>query len=184
VTGDCQARFCERLGVQFPGPTRPSTESPRVPQVCSSSGSGRRSFSAPFHFSPRLIALKQPQSCAAATTATSNHGMLIAQHWDPAPELAEYPAEDLRPLDCVRSPKMIETTWRDFYRAAILEVDRSLLKVRLKAAEDSISARASDARASRQERREMADALWTLQRLKRVDRRLVPNGVESARELH
>jgi hypothetical protein len=79
---------------------------------------------------------------------------------------------------------MIQTTWRDFYRAAILEVDRSLLKVRLNAAEDAINARASDARASRQERREMADALWTLQRLKRVDRRLVPNGAESARELH
>jgi hypothetical protein len=79
---------------------------------------------------------------------------------------------------------MIHTTWRDFYRAAILEVDRSLLKVRFKAAEDSINARASDARASRQERREMADALWTLQQLKRVDRRLIPDGVESARELH
>src|SRR5271156_1739502 len=78
---------------------------------------------------------------------------------------------------------MIETTWRDFYRAAILEVDRSLVKVRLNAAEDSINARASDARASRQERREMADALWTLQRLKTDDRRLVPNGIESAREL-
>ena len=79
---------------------------------------------------------------------------------------------------------MIQTTWRDFYRAAILELDRSLLKVRLQAAEDSINARTSDARASRRERRELADALWTLQQLKRVDRRLVPNGVESARELH
>jgi hypothetical protein len=79
---------------------------------------------------------------------------------------------------------MIESTWRDLYRAAILEVDRSLLKVRLNAAEDSINARASGARASRQERREMADALWSLHRLKRVDRRLVHNGVESARELH
>jgi hypothetical protein len=79
---------------------------------------------------------------------------------------------------------MIESTWRDLYRAAILEIDRSLLKFRLNAAEDSINARALDARASRQERREMADALWTLQRLKRVDRRLVHNGVESARELH
>lgn len=79
---------------------------------------------------------------------------------------------------------MIETTWRDFYRAAILEFDRSLLKVRLSAAEDSINARASDARASREERREMAEALSTLQRLKRGDRRLVHNGVESARELH
>jgi hypothetical protein len=79
---------------------------------------------------------------------------------------------------------MIQTTWRDFYRAAILELDRSLLKVRVTAAEDSINARASDARASRQEKREMADALWTLQQLKRADRRLVPNRVESARELH
>jgi hypothetical protein len=78
---------------------------------------------------------------------------------------------------------MIQTTWRDFYRAAIVEVDRSLLRVRLQAAEDSINARASDARASRQERREMADALWSLQRLKRVDRGLVHVGVESAREL-
>jgi hypothetical protein len=79
---------------------------------------------------------------------------------------------------------MIQTTWRDYYGAAILEVDRSLLKVRMSAAEDSINARASDARASRQERREMTDALWTLQRLKRIDRRLIPNGIESARELH
>ena len=39
---------------------------------------------------------------------------------------------------------MIQTTWRDFYRAAILELDRSLLKIRLQAAEDSIHARASD----------------------------------------
>jgi hypothetical protein len=79
---------------------------------------------------------------------------------------------------------MVETTWRDFYRVAILELDRSLLKVRLKAAQDAINARTSDARASREERSEMAGALSTLQRLKRVDRRLVPKGVESARELH
>ena len=79
---------------------------------------------------------------------------------------------------------MIETTWRDFYRTAVLEPDRSLLKIRLKAAEDSIEARVSDARASREERREMADALSTLHRLKKVDRRLVHCGIESARELH
>jgi hypothetical protein len=79
---------------------------------------------------------------------------------------------------------MIQTTWRDFYRAAIFEVDRSLLEIRVQAAEDSINARASDARASRAERREMADALWTLQRLKGVDRTLFPNGAESARKLH
>jgi hypothetical protein len=79
---------------------------------------------------------------------------------------------------------MVDTTWRDSYRVAILELDRSLLKVRLKTAEDAIHARASDARASREERREMADALSTLHRLKKVDRRLVPNRIESARELH
>jgi len=65
---------------------------------------------------------------------------------------------------------MLETTWRDFYRAAILELDHSLLKVRLKAAEDAIQARVSDARASREERREMDDALCTVHRLKKVDR--------------
>jgi hypothetical protein len=65
---------------------------------------------------------------------------------------------------------MLETTWRDFYRAAILELDRSLLKVRLRAAEDAINARASDPRASREERTEMDDALSTLRRLKKVDR--------------
>jgi hypothetical protein len=58
---------------------------------------------------------------------------------------------------------------RDFYRAAVLELDRSLLKIRLKAAEDAINARTSDARASREERREMADALSTLRRLQKVD---------------
>ena len=79
---------------------------------------------------------------------------------------------------------MLETTWRDLYRAAILELERSLLKVRLKAAEDAINARASATRASREERREMADALSTLHRLKRVDRRRVHKGFESARELN
>jgi hypothetical protein len=64
---------------------------------------------------------------------------------------------------------MVETTWRDFYRAAVLELDRSLLKIRLKAAEDAIKARTSDTRASREERREMADALSTLRRLQKVD---------------
>jgi hypothetical protein len=79
---------------------------------------------------------------------------------------------------------MIETTWREFFRAAVLEVDRSLLNVRVKAAEDSIKARASDSRASRQERREMADALSTLRQLKSSGRRFVHDRVESARESH
>ena len=65
---------------------------------------------------------------------------------------------------------MVETSWRDFYRAAILELDRSLLKVRVKTAEDAIKARLEDGRASRDERREMEDALSILARLKKIDR--------------
>jgi len=64
---------------------------------------------------------------------------------------------------------MLDGTWRDSYRAAILELDRSLLKVRLKTAEDSINARLSDPRASREERSEMTHALSTLGRLNKVD---------------
>jgi hypothetical protein len=64
---------------------------------------------------------------------------------------------------------MFEMTWRDLYRAAILELNPSLLKARLKAAEDAIVARAADARAPREERKEMGDALSTLRRLKKID---------------
>jgi hypothetical protein len=64
---------------------------------------------------------------------------------------------------------MFEMTWRDLYRAAILELNPSLLKARLKAAEDAIAARASDARAPREERKELDDALSTLHRLKKID---------------
>ncbi|HJZ52004.1 MAG TPA: hypothetical protein VJ228_07405 [Candidatus Acidoferrales bacterium] len=64
---------------------------------------------------------------------------------------------------------MFETTWRDLYRAAILELNPSLLKARLKAAEDAIVARASDARAPREERKELDDALSTLHRLKKIE---------------
>ena len=64
---------------------------------------------------------------------------------------------------------MFEMTWRDLYRAAILELNPSLLKARLKAAEDAIVARASDARAPRDERKEMDDALSSLHRLKKID---------------
>jgi hypothetical protein len=63
---------------------------------------------------------------------------------------------------------MFEMTWRDLYRAAILELNPSLLKARLKAAEDAIVARASDA-APREERKESDDALSTLHRLKKID---------------
>jgi hypothetical protein len=64
---------------------------------------------------------------------------------------------------------MFEMSWRDLYRAAILELHPSLLKARLKAAEDAIVARASDARAPREERKEMDEALSTLHRLMKID---------------
>jgi hypothetical protein len=64
---------------------------------------------------------------------------------------------------------MFEMNWRDLYRAAILELNPSLLKARLKAAEDAIVARASDARTPREERKEMDAALSTLHRLKKID---------------
>jgi hypothetical protein len=63
---------------------------------------------------------------------------------------------------------MVESRWRDLYRAAILELDPKRLQARVKAAEDAINARASsEARVSREERREMNDALSTLRILKR-----------------
>ncbi|HWO28493.1 MAG TPA: hypothetical protein VNO32_06805 [Candidatus Acidoferrum sp.] len=63
---------------------------------------------------------------------------------------------------------MVESQWRDLYRAAILELDPKRLQARVKAAEDAIHARAlSEARVSRDERREMNDALSTLRILNR-----------------
>ena len=65
---------------------------------------------------------------------------------------------------------MLESNWRDLYRDAILELDLALLKVRLQIAEDAIKARAYDALVSREERKQMDDALSTIRRLKKVDR--------------
>jgi hypothetical protein len=63
---------------------------------------------------------------------------------------------------------MVEGQWRDLYRAAILELDPKRLQARVKAAEDAINLRAlSGARVSRDEQREMIDALSTLRILKR-----------------
>jgi hypothetical protein len=63
---------------------------------------------------------------------------------------------------------MVEIAWRDLYRIAILELDPKRLPARVKAAEDAIHARASSAaRISRDERKEMNDALFTLQILQR-----------------
>lgn len=62
---------------------------------------------------------------------------------------------------------MVESPWRDLYRAAILELDPKQLQARVKAAEDAINARAScGGRVSRDERRELNDALSTLRILK------------------
>ena len=65
---------------------------------------------------------------------------------------------------------MLENNWRDLYRDAILELDVALLKIRLQIAEDAIKARAFDALVSREERKQMDDALSTIRRLKKVDR--------------
>jgi hypothetical protein len=65
---------------------------------------------------------------------------------------------------------MLENNWRDLYRDAILELDLALLKVRLQIAEDAIEARAFDALVSREERKQMDDALSTIRRLRKVDR--------------
>jgi hypothetical protein len=61
---------------------------------------------------------------------------------------------------------MLDGTWRDSYRAAILELDPALRKIRVKVAADAIKARASDAGVPACERRELGDALATLRRLK------------------
>ena len=65
---------------------------------------------------------------------------------------------------------MFENNWRDLYRDAILELDLALLKVRLQIAEDAINARVFDALVSKEERKQMDDALSTIRRLKKVDR--------------
>jgi len=65
---------------------------------------------------------------------------------------------------------MLESNWRDLYRDAILELDVALLKIRLQIAEDAIKARTFDALVSREERKQMDDALSTIRRLKKVDR--------------
>jgi hypothetical protein len=61
---------------------------------------------------------------------------------------------------------MLDGTWRDLYRAAILELDPALRRIRVKVAADAIKARASDAGVPSDERRELGDALATLRRLK------------------
>jgi hypothetical protein len=61
---------------------------------------------------------------------------------------------------------MLDGTWRDLYRAAILELDPALRKIRVKVATDAIKARASDVGVSGEERSELGSALATLRRLR------------------
>jgi hypothetical protein len=62
---------------------------------------------------------------------------------------------------------MYENIWRDLYRAAVLEPNSSLFQVRMNEALAAINARALDgARVSRDERRDMNDAVSTLRGLK------------------
>jgi inhibitor of KinA sporulation pathway (predicted exonuclease) len=63
-----------------------------------------------------------------------------------------------------------ESSWRDWYRAAVVELKSSLIQIRVNEALAAINARASYATASRAERREIDDALSTLRQLKKVDR--------------
>jgi hypothetical protein len=70
-------------------------------------------------------------------------------------------------LHFLRSPEMSEVSWRELYRAAVLELDPVLLQVRVKAAEDAINARLADVQIPRDEHRDIDDAISALRRLKR-----------------
>ena len=62
---------------------------------------------------------------------------------------------------------MVGIHWRDLYKATLLELDPEQLQARMKAAEDAIRARISDARVPRNERVAMEEALLTLSILRR-----------------
>jgi len=61
---------------------------------------------------------------------------------------------------------MLDWTWRDLYKAAIVELDPTIRRIRVKVAADAIKARASDAGIPSEERRELGNALAILRRLK------------------
>lgn len=62
---------------------------------------------------------------------------------------------------------MDENNWRYWYRAAVLELNSSLVQIRVNEALAAINARvAAGARVPRDERRAMDDALSTLRELK------------------
>jgi|SRR5580692_5937770 hypothetical protein len=84
----------------------------------------------------------------------------------PPAQLSECSAENSRSLDRLRSPKMLDWTWRDLYKAASVELDPTIRRIRVKVAADAIKARASDAGIPSEERRELGNALAILRRLK------------------
>jgi hypothetical protein len=58
---------------------------------------------------------------------------------------------------------MVESRWRELFKAAFLELDPKQLQLRVKAAEEAINARASSvARVSRDERRAKSEEQWTI----------------------
>jgi hypothetical protein len=63
---------------------------------------------------------------------------------------------------------MPEVSWRELYKAAILELIPELLHIRVKMAEDAINARLADGKTSRNERKEIESALSALRELKRL----------------
>jgi hypothetical protein len=61
---------------------------------------------------------------------------------------------------------MLEITWRDLYRAAIIELDPVVREIRVRAAANAIKARASEDGVFGHERKELGNALAMLSRLK------------------
>jgi hypothetical protein len=61
---------------------------------------------------------------------------------------------------------MLEIAWRDLYRAAIVELDPVDQEIRVRAATNAINARESEDGVFSHERKELANALATLSRLK------------------
>jgi hypothetical protein len=61
---------------------------------------------------------------------------------------------------------MLEITWRDLYRAAIIELDPVVQEIRARAAANAINARASEDGVFSRERKELGNALAMLSRLK------------------
>ena len=70
-----------------------------------------------------------------------------------------------------------ESSWQELYRAAVLELNSSLLQIRVNEALAAINARSLDgARVSRDERRDMNNALSTLRGLKSRGQQLKVRG--------